>query len=38
MYNLSFNYEGQASLFKAVDFGIDMESRVAIVGKTCLAS
>jgi len=32
LFNVSFNYEGQATLFKNVEFGIDMESRVAIVG------
>merc|ERR1719414_2337950 len=32
LYNVSFGYEGQGKLFKNVDFGIDMESRVAIVG------
>jgi len=32
LYNTSFNYEDQPPLFKKVDFGIDMESRVAIVG------
>jgi len=32
LYNVSFNYQDQAPLFKKVDFGIDMESRVAIVG------
>merc|ERR1711970_1127546 len=32
LYNVSFNYEEQAPLFKDVEFGIDMESRVAIVG------
>merc|ERR1719420_653997 len=32
LYNVSFNYPGQAPLFKKVDFGIDMESRIAIVG------
>ena len=32
LYNVSFNYDGQPALFKNVDFGIDMESRVAIVG------
>merc|ERR1712062_857891 len=31
-YNVSFGYEGQGKLFKNVDFGIDMQSRVAIVG------
>lgn len=33
LYNASFAYPGQAPLFKKVEFGIDMESRVAIVGK-----
>jgi len=33
LYNASFAYAGQAPLFKKVDFGIDMESRVAIVGE-----
>merc|ERR1719210_2704989 len=32
LFNVSFGYEGQGQLFKGVDFGIDMESRVAIVG------
>jgi len=32
LYNASFNYAGQPKLFKNVEFGIDMESRVAIVG------
>merc|ERR1719315_694833 len=32
LYNVSFNYEGQPPLFRNVEFGIDMESRVAIVG------
>lgn len=32
LYNVSFNYEGQPKLFKSVDFGIDMDSRIAIVG------
>ncbi len=32
LYNASFNYPDQPPLFKKVDFGIDMESRVAIVG------
>ena len=30
--NVSFKYDNQNYLFKNVDFGIDMESRVAIVG------
>ena len=33
LHDASFNYPGQAPLFKKVDFGIDMESRIAIVGK-----
>merc|ERR1719150_1535537 len=32
LFNVSFGYEGQGQLFRNVDFGIDMESRVAIVG------
>jgi len=32
LYNVDFKYEGQPYLFKKLDFGIDMESRVAIVG------
>jgi len=32
LYNASFNYPDQAPLFKDVEFGIDMESRIAIVG------
>lgn len=32
LYNVTFNYEGHKPLFKTVDFGIDMESRIAIVG------
>ena len=34
LHDASFNYPGQPPLFKKVDFGIDMESRVAIVGKS----
>ena len=30
LYNVSFNYPDQPKLFKDVEFGIDMESRVAI--------
>nr|APD26546.1 ATP-binding cassette transporter subfamily F member 1 protein [Brachionus koreanus] len=30
--NVSFKYENQAYLFKDIDFAIDMQSRVAIVG------
>ena len=36
LYNVSFNYEDQPPLFKNVEFGIDMESRVAIVGEWSL--
>merc|ERR1712141_494961 len=32
LYNVTFNYPDQPSLFKNVEFGIDMESRIAIVG------
>ena len=32
LYNANFNYESQPPLFKEVEFGIDMESRIAIVG------
>lgn len=32
LYNASYNYPDQPPLFKKVEFGIDMESRVAIVG------
>jgi len=32
LYNASFNYPDQPPLFKEVEFGIDMESRIAIVG------
>merc|ERR1719150_2368996 len=32
LHEASFNYPGQPPLFKKVDFGIDMESRIAIVG------
>ncbi|KAL5483788.1 hypothetical protein EMCRGX_G020203 [Ephydatia muelleri] len=31
-YDMSFGYEGQPLLLKKTDFGIDMQSRVAIVG------
>uniref|UniRef100_T1J795 ATP-binding cassette sub-family F member 1 n=1 Tax=Strigamia maritima TaxID=126957 RepID=T1J795_STRMM len=31
-HNLTFSYPGQPPLFKKLDFGIDMKSRVAIVG------
>ena len=30
LYNVNFNYSGQIQLFKNVEFGIDMESRIAI--------
>ena len=33
LYETDFNYEGQAPLFKKVEFGIDMDSRIAIVGE-----
>lgn len=32
VHSCSFGYEGQSMLFKNLDFGIDMKSRVAIVG------
>ncbi|GIY95744.1 ATP-binding cassette sub-family F member 1 [Caerostris extrusa] len=32
LHNVNFGYPGQPLLFKNVDFGIDMSSRVAIVG------
>jgi len=32
LYNIDFAYEDQPKLFKEVEFGIDMQSRVAIVG------
>jgi len=32
LYNVSFKYEGHSHLFKNVDFGLDMDSRIAIVG------
>jgi len=32
LYNINFNYEEQPPLFKNVEFGIDMASRIAIVG------
>ncbi|KAL4629641.1 hypothetical protein GN956_G17057 [Arapaima gigas] len=32
LHSVDFGYEGQKLLFKNVDFGIDMESRVCIVG------
>ncbi|CAG5122357.1 unnamed protein product [Candidula unifasciata] len=32
VYNVTFGYPGQNLLFKDLDFGIDMTSRVAIVG------
>merc|ERR1712029_469387 len=38
LYNVSFGYEGQGKLFKNVDFGIDMESRVALSGQMELVS
>ena len=33
LYETDFNYSGQAPLFKGVEFGIDMDSRIAIVGE-----
>ena len=32
MLNVSFGYGGERQLFTGVDFGIDMTSRIAIVG------
>lgn len=32
LYNVDFGYDNQPPLFKEVEFGIDMESRIAIVG------
>ncbi|KAK3525434.1 hypothetical protein QTP86_031558 [Hemibagrus guttatus] len=32
LYSVEFGYEGQKPLFRNVDFGIDMESRICIVG------
>lgn len=32
LYNVTFGYEGHAKLFKNVDFGLDMNTRIAIVG------
>lgn len=32
LYNVDFGYPGQPLLFKSLDFGIDMSSRVAVVG------
>lgn len=32
LINVSFHFDGQKPLFKKVDFGIDLESRIAIVG------
>lgn len=32
LHSVDFGYEGQKPLFKNVDFGIDMESRICIVG------
>lgn len=32
LHSVDFAYEGQKPLFKNVDFGIDMESRICIVG------
>ncbi|XP_026989656.2 ATP-binding cassette sub-family F member 1 isoform X1 [Tachysurus fulvidraco] len=32
LYSVDFGYDGQKPLFRNVDFGIDMESRICIVG------
>uniref|UniRef100_A0A8D0LAP8 ATP binding cassette subfamily F member 1 n=1 Tax=Sphenodon punctatus TaxID=8508 RepID=A0A8D0LAP8_SPHPU len=32
LHGVDFTYEGQKALFKNLDFGIDMESRICIVG------
>ncbi|CAH0722373.1 unnamed protein product, partial [Brenthis ino] len=32
LHNVEFNFPGQKPLFKQVDFGIDLNSRIAIVG------
>ncbi|CAH0405829.1 unnamed protein product [Chilo suppressalis] len=32
LHNVDFNFTGQLPLFKGVDFGIDLSSRIAIVG------
>nr|XP_034841185.1 ATP-binding cassette sub-family F member 1 isoform X2 [Maniola hyperantus] len=32
LHNVDFNYPGQKPLFKQVDFGIDLNTRIAIVG------
>ncbi|XP_035038774.1 ATP-binding cassette sub-family F member 1 [Hippoglossus stenolepis] len=32
LHSVDFGYDGQKSLFKNVDFGIDMDSRICIVG------
>ncbi|KAF2358207.1 ABC-transporter extension domain [Trinorchestia longiramus] len=32
LYNVTFAYDGHKPLFKNVDFGIDLETRIAIVG------
>ncbi|XP_061686930.1 ATP-binding cassette sub-family F member 1 isoform X2 [Syngnathoides biaculeatus] len=32
LHSVDFSYEGQKPLFKNVDFGIDMDSRICIVG------
>ena len=36
LYNVTFNYTDQPSLFKNVEFGIDMESRIAIGNYTIM--
>jgi ATP-binding cassette subfamily F protein 2 len=30
--SLTFGYEGQASLYEDVDFGLDLDARIALVG------
>jgi ATP-binding cassette, subfamily F, member 2 len=30
--NLTFGYEGQPSLYENVDFGLDLDTRIALVG------
>ena len=32
LYDVGFNYEGQKPLFKNINFGVDMGSRISIVG------
>ena len=38
LHDVSFNYPTQPPLFKKVDFGIDMDSRIAIVGEYDMAA